>query len=193
MTTGATGEATNNSKTDGEEARGGDESKGWSRESGSSDVTSDVELEEAAEEPAPLTALPWGTQESGTSRLRMGTQAGGSGGGKATSGTADSASDVTLLLLLSPLHPSLSSPPAPPLPTSLVALRPLALVHAPLPPAPAADIALRDEDVGNRTGGVVARWLLVGESAPIGKWPSRPRIVVGDGKSRPRFLNLPQQ
>ena len=38
--------------------RGGDDSEGWSREIGSSDVTSDAESEEAEEEPALLTALP---------------------------------------------------------------------------------------------------------------------------------------
>ena len=66
----------------------GDDSEGWSRESGSSDATSDAELEELEEEPAPLTALPWGTQESGASGLRVGARAGRNGGGKATSGTA---------------------------------------------------------------------------------------------------------
>ena len=40
---------------------GGDDSKGWSVESKSSDVTSEAELEEGGEEPAPLTASPWGT------------------------------------------------------------------------------------------------------------------------------------
>ena len=41
---------------------GGDDSEGWSRESGSSDATSDAESEEAEEEHAPLMASPWGTQ-----------------------------------------------------------------------------------------------------------------------------------
>ena len=68
---------------------GGDDSEGLSREGGSSDDTSDVEPEEGEEEPAPLTALPWGTQESGASGLRGGARDGGSGGGKVTSGTAD--------------------------------------------------------------------------------------------------------
>ena len=109
--------------------------------------------------------------------------------------SSDSASDVLSLLLLSPLHPSLLSPPAPPLPTSLVALQPLAPAHALLPPAPApaADIARRDEDVGDWTGGVVARRSLAGGSAPLGKWPRRPCVVVGDSISRPQFLHLPQQ
>ena len=84
-------------------------------------------------------------------------------------------------------------PPAPPLPTSLVALRPLALAHAPLPPAPASNIAHRDKYVGDRTGGVVACWSLAGGSAPLGKWLRRPRIVIGDSKSRPRLLHFPQQ
>ena len=52
-------------------------------------MTSDAESEEGKEEPALLTALPWGTQESGARGLRMGARAGRSGGGKATSGTAD--------------------------------------------------------------------------------------------------------
>ena len=52
-------------------------------------MTSDAESEEAEEEPAPLTASSWGTQESGASGLRMGAWASGSGGGKVTSGTAD--------------------------------------------------------------------------------------------------------
>ena len=67
---------------------GRDDSEGWSGEIGSSDVTSDAESEEAEEEPAPLTASPWGTQESGASGLQMGARAGRSGGRKATSGTA---------------------------------------------------------------------------------------------------------
>ena len=102
-----------------------------------------------------------------------------------------SASDVASLPPLYPLHPSLSSPPALPPPTSLVALQPLAPAHALLPPAPAADIARRGEDVGDRTGGVVTRRSLVGGSAPRGKWPRRPRLVVGDGKSRPRSYTSP--
>ena len=98
------------------------------------------------------------------SALRVGARAGWSGGGKATS---DSKTDVALLLLLSPLHHLLSSPPAPRLPTSLVSLRPLTLAHAPLPPAPAANIALRDEDVGDWTSGVVARRLWQSDPRPL--------------------------
>ena len=49
----------------------------------------DVESEEAKEEPSPLTASPWGTQEIVASGLRVGARASGSGGGNATSGTAD--------------------------------------------------------------------------------------------------------
>ena len=68
---------------------GGDDREGWSGESGSISVTSEAELEEAEEEPTPLTALPWGMQESGASGLHIGARDGGSGGGKAISGTAD--------------------------------------------------------------------------------------------------------
>ena len=68
---------------------GGDDSKGWSGEIGSSDATSDADSGEGEEEPAPLTALPWGTQESGARGQRVDERAGGSGGGKVTSGTAD--------------------------------------------------------------------------------------------------------
>ena len=64
-----------------------DNREGWSGESGSSDATSEAESEEVEEEPAPLTASPWGTQESGASGLRMGARAGGRGGRKSTSGT----------------------------------------------------------------------------------------------------------
>ena len=46
-------------------------------------------VRQAVEEHAPLTALPWGTQESGARRLRVGERAGGSGGRKGTSETAD--------------------------------------------------------------------------------------------------------
>ena len=68
---------------------GGGNSEGWNGESGSSNATSDSESEEGEEEPSPLMASPWGTQESGESELRVGARAGGSGGRKATSGTAD--------------------------------------------------------------------------------------------------------
>ena len=73
----------------GGERRRGDDSKGWSGESGSSDATSDAESEEGEEEHAPLTASPWGTEESGARGLRVGARASGSGGGKFTSGMAD--------------------------------------------------------------------------------------------------------
>ena len=69
--------------------RGGDGSEGWSGESGISNTKSDAESEEGEEKHAPLTALPWGTQESGARGLRVGARAGGSGGGKDTSSTAD--------------------------------------------------------------------------------------------------------
>ena len=78
-------------------------------------------------------------------------------------------------------------------PSSGGPLQPLAPPLALLPPAPAADIAHKYKDVGDQTGGVVARWSVVGGSAPRGKIPSRPRAVVGDGISRPLFLHLPQQ
>ena len=73
---------------------GGEDSEGWSGESGSSDATLNAELEEAKEEPAPLTASPWGTQESGASGLQVGARSGGSGSGKATSGTTDGGGDT---------------------------------------------------------------------------------------------------
>ena len=73
---------------------GGDDSEGWSGERGSSDAALDAELEEGKEEPALLTALTWGTQESGARGLRVGARAGGSGGGKVTSGTANGGEDT---------------------------------------------------------------------------------------------------
>ena len=75
-------------------------------------------------------------------------------------------------------------------PSSRRPLRPLALPLTPLPPTLAADIARRDEDAGNWTGGVGALRLVAGGSAPRRKSPSRPRIVVADGISRPLFLHL---
>ena len=99
--------------------------------------------------------------------------------------------------LASPFRPlaSLFRPPSPALllPYSRRLLRPLASPLALLPPAPAANIARRDEDVGNRTGGVVARRSVAGVSAPRGESPSRPHVVVGDGIRRPLFLHLPQK
>ena len=61
------------------------------------------------------------------------------------------------------------------------------------PSPPAADIAHRDKDVIDWTGGVVSHWSVAGGSAPRGKSPSRPRTVVGDSMSHPSFLHLPQQ
>ena len=58
-----------------------------------------------------------------------------------------------------------------------------------LTPVLAADIARKDEDVVNWTGGVVTRGLLAGGSTPCGKGPSRPCVVVGDGISNPLFLH----
>ena len=70
--------------------RGGDggeaESEGWSR---GSDDASDVKTEEEGWGHTPLTALPWGMQESGARGLRMDARAGGSDGRKASSATAD--------------------------------------------------------------------------------------------------------
>ena len=66
-------------------------------------------------------------------------------------------------------------------PSSRGPLRPLAPPLALLLPSLAADIARRDKDVGNRTGRVGALMLLADGSAPCGKSPSRPRVVVGDG------------
>ena len=105
--------------------------------------------------------------------------------------SSDSASEASPL---SPLHPSLLASPSSPLfPTSPGALRPLAPPLALLPPAPAADIAHKDEDVGDRTGRVVAHGSLAGGSAPRRKIPCRPHLVVGDGISRPLLQHLPQQ
>ena len=68
---------------------GGDDSEGWSGESGGGDASSDVETEEDEGDHAPLKASPWGTQESGARGLRVGERAGRSGGRKVTSGTAN--------------------------------------------------------------------------------------------------------
>ena len=102
------------------------------------------------------------------------------------------ASDMTSPPPLSTLHPLLSVPPATAPTTSLVALRLLAPAHVLLPPAPAADIAQRDKDVGDWKGGVVARHSLEGGSVPRGECPKRPHVAVGDGISRPLFLHFPQ-
>ena len=89
-----------------------------------------------------------------------------------------------------PVPPPCSGASPPP---SIRLLRPLAPPRAPLPPAPAADIGCKDEDVGDRTGGVVACWSVAGGSAPHRKIPSRPLAVVGDRISFPRFFHRPQQ
>ena len=76
---------------------------------------------------------------------------------------------------------------------SLGILRPLAPPCAPLPPAPAADIARKDKNVGDRTGRGEARWLVAGGSAPHRKCPSGPLAVVRDGISCPLFLHWTQK
>ena len=68
---------------------GGGESEGWSGDSGGSDATLDTGSEEEEEDHAPLTASPWGTQESGARGLRVGVRAGRSVSGKVTSGKAN--------------------------------------------------------------------------------------------------------
>ena len=83
--------------------------------------------------------------------------------------------------------------PSPLLPSSLGPLQPLAPALALLPPASAADIASKDEYVGNKKVRVFARGLLLVGSALWGEIPSRYCIVVGDGISRPLFWHLPQQ
>ena len=60
--------------------------EGWS---GGSDTTSDAETEEDDWGHTPLTASPWGTQESGARGLRGDARAGGSDGRNVTSATAD--------------------------------------------------------------------------------------------------------
>ena len=97
------------------------------------------------------------------------------------------------LLVLPSLFLFLPDALAPPPPPSLRLLWPLALPRAPLLLAPAADIARKDEYVGDWTCGVEARWLVASGSASHRKLPSRPLSVVGDGIIRPRFLHLPQQ
>ena len=117
-----------------------------------------------------------------------------------------SLSTVVLLLAVVVLPPVSDSPRShhflspliPPSPAllpcySIGPLRPLALSRAPLPLALAANIATRDEDVGNRTGGVVARWLMAGRYTPCRESPHRPLDVVGDSIIRPRFLHRPQK
>ena len=94
-----------------------------------------------------------------------------------------------------PMRPRSVLPPlffSPLLLRALAAARP-ALPLALLPLAPAANIARKGEYVGNRTVGVVAHGSVAVGSAPCGKIPSGPRVVVGDRISRPLFLHLPQQ
>ena len=64
------------------------ESEVWS---GRSDDASDAETEEEGWGHNMLTALPWGTQESGARGLRVDAWAGGSDGRKAPSVTANKA------------------------------------------------------------------------------------------------------
>ena len=68
---------------------GGGKSKGWSGDSGGSESTLETGSEEEEEDHVPLTASPWGTQESGARGLQVGARAGGSVSGKVTSGKAD--------------------------------------------------------------------------------------------------------
>ena len=89
------------------------------------------------------------------------------------------------------LPPSLALPP-PAVPLDLASVRP-APPRAPLPPAPGTDISRKEEYVGNQTGRVFARWVVVVRSTLNGKSPSRPLPVVGYGISLPRFLHRPQQ
>ena len=70
-----------------EVGRGGageDESKRWSGESRRSDVTLDAGTEEDEVDHAPLTASPWGMQESGARGLQGDARDGGSDSGKGT-------------------------------------------------------------------------------------------------------------
>ena len=74
------------------------------------------------------------------------------------------------LLCVSPPPPLfLPLAPIPPPPPSLGLLRLPAPPCAPPPPAPAANIARKDKDVGNWTSGVVARGSVASGSAPCGK------------------------
>ena len=98
-------------------------------------------------------------------------------------------------VLLIVYRPSLCLPPAPlpPPPPSRGLLRPPAPPLAPPPPVLSTHIARKDEDVGNRTGGVETCWSDAGGSTPHGKCPNSPLVVVGDSISRPLFLHRPQQ
>ena len=80
------------------EVRGGGageaKSEVCSGESGESDAASDAGMEEGEYEQAPLTASPWGRQESWERGLQEDVRAGGSDGGKFTSTTADRGGDT---------------------------------------------------------------------------------------------------
>ena len=65
---------------------GGGKSEGWS---GRSNDTSEAETEEEGWGHNTMTALPWGTQESGVRGLQVDARAGKSDGQKAPSATAD--------------------------------------------------------------------------------------------------------
>ena len=67
---------------------GEDDIEEWS---GGSDDALDAETEEEGWRHAPLTALPWGMQESGARGLRVAARAGKSDGRKAPSATSDKA------------------------------------------------------------------------------------------------------
>ena len=69
--------------------------------------------------------------------------------------------------------------------------------RSPLPlrscPQPRPSIlVVRRKIFGNQTGGVVTSGLFMGGSAPRGKTPSRPHLVIGDCISRPLLWHLPQ-
>ena len=81
---------------------------------------------------------------------------------------------VPRIISVMPCGPLQASPfrtpsPVTPLPSSHRPLQLLAPPLALLPPAPAADIARKDKDVGNWTSGVVARGSVASGSAPCGK------------------------
>ena len=61
------------------------------------------------------------------------------------------------------------------------------------PPALATNIARKEKDVGDRTGGGEMHWKTEGGSVPFRKCPSMTLAVVGYGISRPLFLQFYQQ
>ena len=72
--------------------RGGEgeaKSEGWSGESGGSNTTLDAEIEKDEGGYSPLTASPWGMQESGERGQWGDARAGRRDSGKGTSATAD--------------------------------------------------------------------------------------------------------